>query len=44
MHKLVYYPNNHDGVYACVGCGRCTEKCPVHLDIVKVIKKLGGEK
>ena len=44
MHKLVYYPNNHEGVYACVGCGRCVEKCPVHLDIVKVIKKLGGEK
>ncbi|MCB2293369.1 4Fe-4S dicluster domain-containing protein [Clostridium algoriphilum] len=43
MHKLVYYPNNHEGVYACVGCGRCVEKCPVHLDIVKVIKKLGGE-
>ncbi|WP_309245014.1 4Fe-4S dicluster domain-containing protein [Clostridium estertheticum] len=43
MHKLVYYPNNNEGVYACVGCGRCVEKCPVHLDIVKVIKKLGGE-
>ncbi|MGL6168603.1 MAG: 4Fe-4S dicluster domain-containing protein [Fusobacteriaceae bacterium] len=40
MHKLVYYPANHDGVYSCVGCGRCIEKCPVHLDIVKVIKKL----
>nr|WP_307776405.1 4Fe-4S dicluster domain-containing protein [uncultured Cetobacterium sp.] len=44
MHKLVYYPNNHDGVYSCVGCGRCIEKCPVHIDIVKVIKKLGGNK
>lgn len=43
MHKLVYYPNNH-GLYACVGCGRCIVKCPVNLDIVKVIKKLGGEK
>jgi sulfhydrogenase subunit beta (sulfur reductase) len=43
MHKLVYYPNNHEGEYACVGCGRCVDKCPVHLDIVKVIKKLGGE-
>ncbi len=44
MHKLVYYPKNHDGVYSCVGCGRCVDKCPVHLDIVKVIKRLGGEK
>ncbi|TCO70020.1 4Fe-4S dicluster domain-containing protein [Marinisporobacter balticus] len=42
MHKLVYYPNNH-GTYACVGCGRCIERCPVHIDMVKVIKKLGGE-
>ncbi len=42
MHKLVYYPNNHDE-YACVGCGRCIEKCPVNMDIVKVIKMLGGE-
>lgn len=42
MHKLVYYPNNH-GEYACVGCGRCIEKCPVNMNIVKVIKKLGGE-
>lgn len=40
MHKLVYYPHNHNGVYSCVGCGRCIEKCPVHIDIVKVIKKL----
>ncbi len=43
MHKLVYYTNNYKS-YACVGCGRCTEKCPVSLDIVKVIKKLGGER
>lgn len=42
MHKLVYYPNNH-GSYACVGCGRCIEKCPVNMNIVKVIKRLGGE-
>ncbi|MBU2703853.1 ferredoxin [Sporomusaceae bacterium BoRhaA] len=44
MHKLVYYPNNNEGVYACVGCGRCMDKCPVNMNIVKVIKKLGGEK
>lgn len=43
MHKLVYYPKNHDGLYSCVGCGRCIEKCPVGLNIVKVIKKLGEE-
>lgn len=43
MHKLVYYPANNDGMYSCVGCGRCVNKCPSSLNIVKVIKKLGGE-
>ncbi len=44
MHKLVYYPENNAGVFACVGCGRCITKCPVNMNIVKVIKRLGGEK
>lgn len=46
MHKLVYYPLNNDGLFSCVGCGRCVEKCPSSLNIVKVIKafeKQGGE-
>ena len=38
MHKLVYFPANNDGMYSCVGCGRCVEKCPASLNIVKVIK------
>ena len=44
MHKLVYFPANNDGVYGCVGCGRCLQKCPVSLNIVKVIKALGVNK
>lgn len=40
MHKLVYFPENHQGTYACVGCGRCLQKCPVNLNIVKVAKVL----
>ena len=47
MHKLVDYPANNNGMYSCVGCGRCVEKCPASLNIVKVIKsfqKQGGEK
>ena len=44
MHKLVYFPSNHDGVYSCVGCGRCVQKCPQMLNIVKVIKVLGEKK
>ncbi len=43
MHKLFYYPANSGGEFGCVGCGRCLQKCPVHLNIVKVIKTLGGE-
>ena len=44
MHKLVYYPSQNDGLYSCVGCGRCVNKCPQRLNIVKVIKTLGGKK
>ena len=47
MHKLIYYPANNDGMYSCVGCGRCVEKCPQALNIVKVVKAFqnqGGEK
>ncbi|MBP5401796.1 MAG: 4Fe-4S dicluster domain-containing protein [Treponema sp.] len=38
MHKLKYYPDVYGGKYACVGCGRCLESCPVNMNIVKVIK------
>lgn len=45
MHKLVYFPANNDGMYSCVGCGRCVDKCPSSLNIVKVIKAFQeGEK
>ena len=43
MHKLVYYPENNDGLFSCVGCGRCLSKCPISMNIVKVMKKLGGK-
>ncbi len=42
MHKLVYYPTNNDGLFSCVGCGRCMSKCPISMNIVKVMKTLGG--
>ena len=44
MHKLVYYPENNDGIFSCVGCGRCLSKCPISMNIVKVMKKIGGNK
>ena len=43
MHKLAYFPANNDGMFSCVGCGRCVDKCPSHLNIVKVIKAFGRE-
>ena len=42
MHKLVYYPENNAGLFSCVGCGRCLAKCPISMNIVKVMKKIGG--
>lgn len=42
MHKLVYYPERYGGLYSCVGCGRCLAKCPIRMNIAKVMKKLGG--
>ena len=45
MHKLVYYPENNEGLFSCVGCGRCLQKCPIQTNIVKVMRKLteGGD-
>ena len=36
MHKLAYF-NERYSQNLCVGCGRCLEKCPVGMDITKVI-------
>jgi len=43
MHKLAYFPANNNGMFSCVGCGRCVDKCPAHLNIVKVIKAFEKE-
>jgi len=43
MHKLVYYPENNEGTFSCVGCGRCVQSCPISMNIAKVMKKLGGQ-
>jgi ferredoxin len=40
MHKLVYFPMNNEGIFGCVGCGRCLAKCPISMNIVKVLKAL----
>ncbi len=38
LHKFSYHPQNFDGQLACVGCGRCVNRCPVNLDIRKALK------
>lgn len=43
MHKLVYFPSNNEGQFGCVGCGRCLVKCPISMNIVKVMKTLGDK-
>ncbi len=43
MHKLVYFPENNEGIFGCVGCGRCVEKCPISMNIVKVMRTLAKE-
>ena len=43
MHKLVYFRELY-GEYGCVGCGRCVYKCPVSMNMIKVIKEPGISK
>lgn len=41
--KFYYYPEQyHLDSSACTGCGRCIEYCPVNIDIVEILKDLGG--
>jgi ferredoxin len=40
--KFCYYPQMTEradslGPVACVGCGRCIDKCPVNVDLVEVL-------
>lgn len=37
LHKLQYFKERY-GELLCVGCGRCLAKCPVNMDITKIIK------
>lgn len=39
LHKLQYFPERY-GKTACVGCGRCMVKCPVAVDITRIIDRL----
>jgi len=39
MHKFNYFVHNYDD-FACVGCGRCVQNCPVNLDIRDVLSTI----
>ena len=41
MHKLNFFERRY-GMSLCVGCGRCVEKCPVALDIARLIDEIGA--
>jgi ferredoxin len=36
-HKFSYYPELHERVFACCGCGRCIKSCPVCVDIREIV-------
>ncbi len=39
-HKFSYFPKNSE-IFACTGCGRCIDYCPVNIDIIDTISKVG---
>lgn len=39
-HKFLYFVENH-ATQQCVGCGRCINECPVGIDIVAVVDRVG---
>ena len=44
-HKLLYYNDRdtHDSLCTCVGCGRCSDYCPVHIGTIEIVKAIAGE-
>lgn len=40
MHKFSFHPTNFKGRIACVGCGRCTELCPMDIDLISILKDI----
>lgn len=41
-HKFSYFVDKFK-VIACVGCGRCINLCPVNIDILDILSKVGEE-
>jgi ferredoxin len=43
MHKFKYMPIKLEGAIGCVGCGRCTSKCPVNIDVRSVVNSMNEQ-
>jgi ferredoxin len=43
-HKLLHFNNTdiQDALCGCVGCGRCSDYCPVHIGTLEVVKAIAG--
>jgi Fe-S oxidoreductase len=41
-HKLLYFnkTDNQGALCGCVGCGRCSDFCPVHIGTLEVAKAI----
>jgi len=44
-HKLRYFNKTdiQEGLCGCVGCGRCSDFCPVHIGTLEVVKKIAAK-
>jgi sulfhydrogenase subunit beta (sulfur reductase) len=44
-HKLLYYNETDilEGLCGCVGCGRCSDYCPVHIGTLEVVKAIAED-
>ncbi len=42
MHKFKYMPMKLQGTLGCVGCGRCTVRCPVNIDVRQVVGEINN--
>ncbi|SCG82432.1 Anaerobic sulfite reductase subunit B [Proteiniborus sp. DW1] len=41
IYDKMKYIDERYGFKGCVGCGRCIDACPVYIDIVEIVEKLG---
>ncbi|MGC9323693.1 MAG: 4Fe-4S dicluster domain-containing protein [Desulfomonilia bacterium] len=44
-HKLLYYNTTdvQEALCGCVGCGRCSDYCPVHIGTLEIVKAISEE-